>query len=465
MTADSDVPNADPTGWSLRDPAEELARAPLFSDLSREHLTQLSRRVSHRLAPEGKALFEEGSYGEEMYVVLRGRVRIVKRDAAGREQVVARLEEGSHFGEMALVDPGPRSAGAVADTDLEYLALGRQDFMGVIESFPSVALQLLRTYNRRLAQTTEQLVQATHRAEEAASESPQSAIERAVARFPFPIAALVRKLAVEEDPDRRISRLLDVYEVLVKYTCMALLADYLRGRSRGAEADSLVGAALRKPTLGQLDSMARRVVKLYEGERQSLLFMPRLYDFYYEASGQVSGPSRALLALTSFRNRLKHGAEGARDTEAFVRDWEKYCPILEQVLEGLGFLAEYPLISITWMTYEGGRFQYGYERAMGAYSVFEKGTFPGDTPLENKRLYLLDPHHLQTLPLDPFLIRARCPICGANEIWVLFNFQRDRLEYLSYNCGHTQTLVRPEAAIGALLRRTGAEPTGGADAE
>ncbi|MCC7105707.1 MAG: cyclic nucleotide-binding domain-containing protein [Chloroflexi bacterium] len=455
------------TGWSSRDPADELSRTPLFSELSREHLLALSQRVTHRVAPAGKELFQEGSHGEEIFIILRGKVKIVKQDASGQQRTVATLEDGSHFGEMALVDPGPRSAGAVAATDLEYLALRRPDFLNVIESFPSVALQLLRTYNHRLAQTTAQLVEATRQVD-ITDQPAASPIARAVTRLPFPIAALVRKLAVEEQPDRRIARLLDVHEVLVKYTCMALLADYLRGRNRSPEADALVSAALRKPTLGQLDSMARRVVKTFEGVRRDLLFMPELLDFYYDEHGHASPTSRALLALTSFRNRLKHGAEGARDDESFVADWERYGPVVEQVLAGLGFLGDYPLISITWMTYESGRFQYGYECAMGAYAVFEKGSFPGNAPLEHKQLYLLDTKRLACLPLEPFLTRARCPACGANEIWVLFNFQRDRQEYLSYDCGHSLVAVRPRASINRLMKRgglagAGAEDEGGTD--
>ena len=73
------------------------------------------------------------------------------------ETELGRLESGAYFGEMALIGDAPRSATIRAATDLEYLAIDRDTLMSVISAFPTVALQILRGYNERLADTTERL--------------------------------------------------------------------------------------------------------------------------------------------------------------------------------------------------------------------------------------------------------------------------------------------------------------------
>ena len=97
-----------------------------------------------------------------MYVVLSGTVTLHK--AVGeRETELGRLESGAYFGEMALIGDAPRSATIRAATDLDYLAIDRDTLMDVIAAFPTVALQILRGYNERLADTTERLARLSAR--------------------------------------------------------------------------------------------------------------------------------------------------------------------------------------------------------------------------------------------------------------------------------------------------------------
>jgi hypothetical protein len=82
--------------------------------------------------------------------------------------------------------------------------------------------------------------------------------------------------------------------------------------------------------------------------------------------------------------------------------------------------------------------------------------FAGREPLENRRLYVLSHHDERAMPIDPFLKRLRCPTCAASAIFLLFSAapererprrdtpegdarrgRKERLEYLSYACGHT----------------------------
>lgn len=458
----------------------DLRTVPLFSSLSDDNLTSLASSVRKRRAAAGDVLCREGERGDEMYVILRGAVTLYKQ-ADSRPTELGRLESGAHFGEMALIGDAPRSATIVAATDVDFLAIDRDTLMTVISAFPSVALQILRGYNERLAETTERLARLSV-SQPSATASTQTglldpgtqylhAVEQAVLFAPHPLAVLARRLLVEVEWDRKILLALDVYELTVKYTVFLLLADYLRRPElRTAEVDQMVVAAFRRPTLGLLLDMCPRILRTYGSQRQEP-FVPGLVALHVRPEGGRSACGKALQALTSYRNRLKHGAEGVWDEEVFQRDFEgdlaERLPNgeprlgikhhLSAILEATTFLRDYPLVYLTSMTYEYGAFEYAYERCTGAYSSFDRGVFAGREPLENRRLYVLSQRDERAMPIDPFLKRQRCATCGGSAVFLLFSATADRerprkgagpdpeaagrrkekLEYLSYTCGHT----------------------------
>ena len=113
-----------------------------------------------------EVIFEEGSYGNEMYIVHSGAVKLVKKTPEGGI-VIAAMEPGQFFGEMALVDNAPRSASAVAGADhTRLLALDRDKFLFLVSHQPAFALtvmhvlcQRLRDMNERLSQLEQKLQQ------------------------------------------------------------------------------------------------------------------------------------------------------------------------------------------------------------------------------------------------------------------------------------------------------------------
>lgn len=464
---------------------DDLRAVPLFQSLSDANLASLSKTVARRHATTGEILCREGEPGDEMYVVLSGTVTLSKAVGAG-ETELGRLESGAYFGEMALIGDAPRSATISAATELDYLAIDRDTLMEVISAFPTVALQILRGYNERLADTTERLARLSARpasggggatpavgVAEESEEALQHAAEQIVLYAPYPLAVLARRLLVEDRWDRKVLIALDVYELTVKYTLFMLLADYLRRTElRTADVDQMVIAAFRRPTLGLLLDMCPRVLRAYAGH-EATPFVPGLVDLHVRREGGRSACGRALQTLTTYRNRLKHGAEGVWDVETFRQDFEGHPEErlpngdrrlglkhhLAAILDAVGFLREYPLVYLTSMTYEHGAFEYAYERTTGAYASFDRGVFACREPLENRRLYVLSQQDERALPLHPFLRRQKCPTCSISTIFILFSAmhdrerprrdavisadadprgrRRERLEYLSYACGHT----------------------------
>lgn len=113
---------------------EIIKQIPFFSGLSDEDLQAIGQKVQLQYFGPEQLIFEEGDYGEEMYIIKRGKVQVL-RDFA----VLAELEDHTFFGEMALVSEEPRNASVRALTEVEALVLKKDDFRALLESKPSIA--------------------------------------------------------------------------------------------------------------------------------------------------------------------------------------------------------------------------------------------------------------------------------------------------------------------------------------
>ena len=89
-----------------------LRRAPLFAALDDEQAAELRASMSEVTLARGDALFHEGDPGDRLYVVTEGKVKLHRTSPDGRENMLAVLGPGELIGELALFDPGPRTATA-----------------------------------------------------------------------------------------------------------------------------------------------------------------------------------------------------------------------------------------------------------------------------------------------------------------------------------------------------------------
>jgi CRP/FNR family cyclic AMP-dependent transcriptional regulator len=130
-----------------------LSRAPLFSDLPKRHLRSVARVAWVREFPEGARITKEGSLESAFFVILEGRARVERDD-----RTIARLREGDFFGEISLLDRGPRSASVVADSPLTCLTLAGDDFRQISEREPRLALSIATGLARRLRRREQPLL-------------------------------------------------------------------------------------------------------------------------------------------------------------------------------------------------------------------------------------------------------------------------------------------------------------------
>ncbi|QWR78431.1 Crp/Fnr family transcriptional regulator [Candidatus Magnetomonas plexicatena] len=109
---------------------------------------------------DGQVIFKESSYGEGTYVILSGKVHIVKK-VKNVDLVIATLEKGDYFGEMSYLDRQPRSASAVAVGDVQCGLLDKNFLEDEINKTSEEFKLILTTLVERLRQTTSQLVSLT----------------------------------------------------------------------------------------------------------------------------------------------------------------------------------------------------------------------------------------------------------------------------------------------------------------
>jgi CRP-like cAMP-binding protein len=101
------------------------------------------RRGRRLPAARRRRYSKEGEPGESLFVVRSGEIELFIKDTAGQKIVLAIVRSGEVFGELALLDPGARTATAVALVDSELLELDREDLLLLFKKTPAAALQLL----------------------------------------------------------------------------------------------------------------------------------------------------------------------------------------------------------------------------------------------------------------------------------------------------------------------------------
>jgi CRP/FNR family transcriptional regulator, cyclic AMP receptor protein len=128
---------------------ERLADVPLFADLSRRHLRRIAELADDVSYRDGRTVVESGLPGNAFFVVVDGRVKVYAGAIpSGRPR--ARLGPGDFFGEMAILDGGPRSATIVADGPVTLLRLPRSAFLKMVSKEPTVAVKIMAGLAGRL---------------------------------------------------------------------------------------------------------------------------------------------------------------------------------------------------------------------------------------------------------------------------------------------------------------------------
>ena len=146
------TPRGEPRGRSFfggrvsqDDKIDRLEEVGLLAECSRRQLRAIARISEVIEVPEDTTLARAGAPGEEFFLILDGSARV---EVSPRKR--SRLKPGEYFGEMSLLDGGPRSASVIAETPLRLLVIKRRDFNTLLREAPELTQSLLATLSRRL---------------------------------------------------------------------------------------------------------------------------------------------------------------------------------------------------------------------------------------------------------------------------------------------------------------------------
>ena len=213
----------DPTA-TAPSPGRAASGPKPFSSLFAKELLKLQKTGLLRRVPAGAAVFSEGDPGDGMYLLERGAVVITTSLETGRGRIINRIEAGDYFGEMALLDDGPRSATATAEVESLVSFVPKADVLQLIRNSPTIVFDMMREFSLRIRATNRQVV------------------------------------------DEAISK--ERFDILGRFSFSFAhdLKNPLAGISMAAEllADESIPADLRKTVSGQLVRQARRVAMMTE---------------------------------------------------------------------------------------------------------------------------------------------------------------------------------------------------------
>jgi HD-GYP domain-containing protein (c-di-GMP phosphodiesterase class II) len=144
------------TPFTLPVRPEELARVEMLSTLPRDALSDLAGRARRRQFRSGEVVFNEGDTGTSLFVVRRGKLKVVRPTYDDR-LVLARLEPGQAFGELAVLNAAPRSASVIAIEDCETIEIEKRDLDAVLDQHALATRRMLGALARSLTLAKEEV--------------------------------------------------------------------------------------------------------------------------------------------------------------------------------------------------------------------------------------------------------------------------------------------------------------------
>lgn len=136
--------------------ARLLAQTQLFGGLDDDARLKLATRATRRSYDKGQLIFYQGDLAGSLFVMIEGMVKVYVTSEEGDEMVLVTLRPPDVFGEVALLDSGPRSASAEALDNCTVLEVGREPFLLALHESPPMTESLLTSMGRVLRRLTEQ---------------------------------------------------------------------------------------------------------------------------------------------------------------------------------------------------------------------------------------------------------------------------------------------------------------------
>lgn len=176
-----------------------LADVPFFQALDDQEREELAAQLDLVELPAGQVVFNYGDPGDSLYVIRSGSVEVFFKDDTGTRIVLETAEHGDAFGELSLLDNGPRTASVVVTSDMQAMRLDRNGLELFLRKRPAAALDMLTAMGRRLRVTAEKLRHTASRNVNEEAEDKRTRVEKIadwIAEFSGSLAFLFLHVAL-----------------------------------------------------------------------------------------------------------------------------------------------------------------------------------------------------------------------------------------------------------------------------
>ena len=129
----------------------------LFYNVNNEFLDKASKLSKIKNYPKNSMIILEEEYGDKLFIVKSGTVKITRVNDEGKEVILALLGSGDFFGEMAILDGESRSANALAQEKCELVTINREDFLDLLKNNFQICMNLLEELAVRLRKSDQQI--------------------------------------------------------------------------------------------------------------------------------------------------------------------------------------------------------------------------------------------------------------------------------------------------------------------
>jgi CRP-like cAMP-binding protein len=155
---------------AYRSKREFLMRLPIFHGLRQKDFVHLVQALDDRTYLKGETLFNEGDVGRALFIVDSGDVQLLRKDDSGKDNPLAEVRPGEIFGEMALLEEMPRTAGAQALEKTKVYLLYKNKLERLIYEHPRIGVVIVHYLARTLSSRLRALMESRHAAAEQVSQ-------------------------------------------------------------------------------------------------------------------------------------------------------------------------------------------------------------------------------------------------------------------------------------------------------
>jgi DNA-binding response OmpR family regulator len=271
-------------------------------------------------------------------------------------------------------------------------------------------------------------------------------------RYPTPFVYIYQHLKSDMTPLERLISQKDMLELLLHFSGVVLLSEYLNSAERSDDLDAQIRRRIYKPTLGDWFNIVNEIVKRSPAGNDTS-FLNSFLTFFTSRNKKILGDFIAV--------RNKYVGHGTKHSDYEYQDVVKKCDAwLETLLEGYRFVTRFLLCYVLNVQIIRSKYLYSLKECVGANPQLLNSTKPLNLVLNTHEMHLVNlaTEPSQTLSLYPFMILENCADCRQLEIFFYSKCSNGQLHYISYKTGHW--IIKEEAAEDflALLGLTQQSP-------